>query len=46
MATPITETVLQLDGVTLTAKLGGQSVAALRELTLSIGRGQRAGRGR
>ncbi len=40
MATPITETVLQLDGVTLTAKLGGQPVAALRELTLSIGRGR------
>ena len=31
---------LQLDGVTLTAKLGGVPVAALRELTLSIGRGR------
>ncbi|MDB5836974.1 MAG: multidrug transporter ATP-binding protein, partial [Caballeronia sp.] len=40
MATPTTETVLQLDGVTLTAKLGGVPVAALRDLKLSIGRGR------
>ena len=37
MATPITttttEAVLQLDGVTLTAKLGGVPVAALRDWT-------------
>jgi peptide/nickel transport system ATP-binding protein len=38
MATHTTEAVLQLDGVTLTAKLGGVPVAALRDLTLSIGR--------
>ena len=40
MATQMTDVVLQLDGVTLTAKLGGTPVAALRDLTLSIGRGR------
>ena len=32
MTTQTPEAVLQLDGVTLTAKLGGMPVAALREL--------------
>ena len=40
MATQTTEAVLQLDGVTLTAKLGGVPVAALRDLKLSIGQGR------